>query len=524
MAPRTNKKLLVVLLVAIGVLAIPGLMFAFLYVRDLRSDASTEVPPRSIQIVNHVDNSVDIMWVTDIPATGKVRYTGSVNGEASDIRGDGFKGHAHVVRLRGLDPKTTYTYKIVSEGKEYHTGTVTTFDSVLTEPKSFAGTAKNGDQSAKSDSLVKATLIEKGSGKQVNATSLGTVTADNGTWTLDAGNFRTSTGEKIASFNNYLVQVELYEKDGRVVGRTISPDVASGQTVALFVGVLEDPVKVASAYTGATVREPETPTTTSTPIPTSTNSPPIPTIAKATVSNAQIVNKLDGTFAIVWETDIPTNSYVTYTINGSNKSSAFDKRSNEKLSRSLRTHFVEITDTTNPVGTKYEITLINNGEAWKETIRYEKITTNETPALDSIKLNFEQKGNFMDQILLVNIPGKTTTIAATPSMLGTALLDLSALRQSSNASARYNLTAADTLSFTLLGGTLSNKSTLDAKKVSELRSANTNTIQSTPKDLTPFKIIYINIEDGAVIKEFSPEFAGEGFKPSSDLKIQIEKQ
>jgi hypothetical protein len=380
--------------------------------------------------------------------------------------------------------------------------------------------------------VIKAILIEKGSGNTVKASALGTVTAQNGTWTLDAGNFRTDAGEKISSLNNYLVQVEVFDKDGKVVGRTISPDISNGQSVAIYAGVLDDPVKVASAYTQPTEREPvvsptPTPTTAGTPIPSTTASPTPTntTAAKAAVSNAQVVNKLDGSFTVIWETDIPTNSYITYTINGENKTSAFDKRSNERLSRSLRTHFVEVTDTTNPEGTKYDITLINNSVAWKDIITYTKIAMNETPSIDSVKLSFDTTGNFIDQIVYASVPGQSTIIAATPNTAGTTSLDLTALRKSTDPETKYPFDGSDKLTFTVLGGSLTNKTDLESKSATALRGSTTPiSVKSTPKDLTPFKIIYINIRDGEVIKKLNPDFFGEGFEPSSDLQIQIEKQ
>jgi hypothetical protein len=154
MAPRPNKKLLYIILFAIVLLAIPGLYLGFLYVKDLRSNASTEIPPKSIQVFNRVDNSVDIAWMTDEPAQGTVTYNNNTL-KAEDIRGGSYKGYSHIVKLRGLDPKTTYSYKIVSNDRTYGENSITTFGAVLTEPKSFAGTAKNGDQSSMGDNCHK---------------------------------------------------------------------------------------------------------------------------------------------------------------------------------------------------------------------------------------------------------------------------------------------------------------------------------------------------------------------------------
>lgn len=539
MTQRPNKKIILIILFAMALVAIPGLIFSVKYVRDLRSGASTNIPPKSVVVLNSVGNSVDIAWVTDLPSVGKVRFakTGGLPIESVDVRGEAYSGLSHLVKLRGLDPKTSYTYTVVSENTEFNSGTLVTLSSILTEPATILGTAKNGDLSALKDRLIRGILIEKGSGNEVSSTTIGTVTADNGSWTIDAGNFRTTAGEKIASFANYLLQVELIDKDGRIIARVITANIGTINPIALITGMVDDPSKVAATFTLATERVTPTPTTASVAIvtdgPTTTAKPvttksPTPTfvqVAAAKVSNAQIVNVLDGTFTIIWETDIPTNSYVKYTINGKNLSTAFDKRSNERSSRSLRSHFVEITDTTNSAGAKYDITLVNNSVEWKDKVAFQKINLDETPAIDSIKVQFDKAGNYIDQILLASIPNKTNSIAVTPNLLGTGILDLSSLRKMNNLSSKYSLASTDTLTFTLLGGTLKNKSDLDVENINTLRTTiDPLIISTTPKDLVPFKIIYINIKDGEVIKEAAPIFSGEGFKPDSDLQIEIQKQ
>jgi hypothetical protein len=167
---------------------------------------------------------------------------------------------------------------------------------------------------------------------------------------------------------------------------------------------------------------------------------------------------------------------------------------------------------------------VNNGTSWKDKISYTKIAMNEAPGLESIKLSFDKNGNFIDQILIASVPGKSTTIAATPNMAGIGSMDLSALRSSTNPSTKYTIATGEKLQFTLLGGALTNKSELEGKSTTELKATAGVSVKTTPKDTTPFKIIYINISDGEVIKQANPDFYGEGFKPSSELKIEIEKQ
>ncbi len=526
MSPK-NRKLFYILVFVTLILLVPIGYFAFNYVRDIRSDASTEAPPKNVQIYNPLSNSFDLAWTTDVPATGSVMYgasTGSLTSEGFDIRGAEYEGLSHVVVLRGLEPESTYYFKIISNGKESTVQEFKTSKVVSTEPVNLYGSTEPTNK----DSLIRAFLIEKGSGKKVDATMLGSVILDNGTWTMDAGNFRTGAGEKVSNYATYLLQVEIIDKDGVVIARELSPEIESSAEIILETGKIADSTAEATKFVVSTTRTPvepsgtdATPAPTGTTAPTRTTSPSQPSVK---VSNIEIVNVLDGTFAVVWETNVPTNSYVRYTINGGTSSVAFDKRSNSKLARSLRTHFVEITDTTNPAGTKYEITLINNETPWTEKVSFEKVAAAEVPSIDSVPVSFKKSGNYIDQVLVAEVKDKSTKIAVTSDLQGNGVLDLSSLRDIENPSEKYDVLDSDVLEISFIGGTLKNDAELESMTIKELREKDSVVLDATPKDTAPFQILYINIKNGQVIKELQPEFAGEGFQPNSTITIEIEKQ
>lgn len=527
-----RKKIIGVVITLIFLLLIPLGYFGFQVVNDFRSGANTEFPPKNIQVFNQVSNAVDIAWNTDGISEGYVMYGPSevdLTLEARDVRGGDYTGLSHLVTIGGLEPNTTYYYKIISGIAESAVQSFVTSKVVSSEPVSLFGTADLSN----ADNIIRAFLIEKGSGSEASSTKLGTVVLDNGSWTMDAGNLRTSSGDKVTSLTNYLLQIEIVDKGNIVVSREIVADFTSERAVALKLGQIDDPSTEAKKYTDATARV--TPTSTS---PDSTggggsvgggntgtgggSSGGGNASSSIVASNLQIVNIQDGAFAVLWETDIPTNSYVEYSINGSGTNKAFDIRSDESLSRSLRTHLVPIVDTTNAEGTPYQITLINNGQRHSQTLLWNKVNLAEVPSSDFITVNYEQTGNYLDQVLLIDVPNQSTKVAVASSIPGKARVDLSGLRSISNPANKYEVTSSTRFNFTLLGGTLSNESELEAKTYSEVSSGGI-TIASAPKDQSNFEIYYINIVNGQIIYSLQPQFSGEGFNPNSNLNIEIIK-
>ena len=74
---------------------------------------SDSTPPTNsnIQATNATRTSVEISWTTDEPSTSQVDYSASP-GELSPL--DATLVTAHMVRLTGLNPATTYSYKVMS--------------------------------------------------------------------------------------------------------------------------------------------------------------------------------------------------------------------------------------------------------------------------------------------------------------------------------------------------------------------------------------------------------------------------
>lgn len=479
MSPK-RRKIFYSLIFIILLLLVPVVYFGFKYVRDTRSRADTIVPAKNVQVFNPVSNSFDIAWTTDIISSGKVMYGISQNNlpnEAQDIRGASYRGQSHIITVRGLDPEKTYYYKIISNTTESQVFNASTTKVVSTEPINIIGSAPT----TSADKLVRAVLINKGDASSANSTTIGTAISSNGSWTLDAGNFRTIDGNKFNSFNNYLLQVEMIDSTGNVISRTVTANIGGTAVVALSAGKIDDPKRVAanSPTTSPTpsITPTDIPSVTPSPtdsltpsaLPTSTVSPSNP--SNITVTNARIVNVYDGTFSVVWETNIPTDSSVKYTIDGQNSSEAFDKRASANQSLQLRTHYVDITDTTSSAGAVYQITLVNNGIEWSQALTFNKVAITEAPANDTVTLSFDTQGNnYLDQIFFASIPGKTSTIAAVPNTDGTSTIDLSQLRDVNDLKKKYNLQSTDKLTFQVSGATLSNKTELESSTVAELKA------------------------------------------------------
>ena len=72
---------------------------------------STPPTNSNIQATNATRTSVEISWTTDEPSTSQVDYSASP-GELSPL--DAALVTAHMVRLTGLNPATTYSYKVMS--------------------------------------------------------------------------------------------------------------------------------------------------------------------------------------------------------------------------------------------------------------------------------------------------------------------------------------------------------------------------------------------------------------------------
>lgn len=86
----------------------------------LRADPA--VSPSQVEITNITQNSFTISWITSTPATGVVRYgeNSQTDFVARDIR-DNLTGElgqyqTHWVAVTGLNPNSSYSFKIISQG------------------------------------------------------------------------------------------------------------------------------------------------------------------------------------------------------------------------------------------------------------------------------------------------------------------------------------------------------------------------------------------------------------------------
>jgi hypothetical protein len=120
LTPHQKKQLKIVLVLLIG---IPLASFAVYKGVQYVSLADDDPTPRDVLLSNVTMSSVTISWLTEkavetylVPVVN-----GTEQSPVSDRRGEGER-KTHYVELTGLDPSTTYSFKILSDGQEYTNG------------------------------------------------------------------------------------------------------------------------------------------------------------------------------------------------------------------------------------------------------------------------------------------------------------------------------------------------------------------------------------------------------------------
>lgn len=123
--PIQLKRLPIPIAFLIGLVGLVGGILLVNNLRDLRSQASTEITPRQIKIANIGSSSFTVSWITQEKATGSIRFgeTGNLDERRNDLRdqnrGEQDKYLTHFVLVENLKPETKYYFKIISSGTSY---------------------------------------------------------------------------------------------------------------------------------------------------------------------------------------------------------------------------------------------------------------------------------------------------------------------------------------------------------------------------------------------------------------------
>src|SRR3989344_515252 len=174
--------------------------FAFNQVSPLLTKASETTTPKEVTITNVSDTAFTVSWMTSTPTTGSVRLEGKlpatmyyderINLSASSPSSPAQSYTTHMVTLRSLKPETTYTFRILSNGKSfqnhakpYEARTAPQLASLGTAIEPAYGQVTNPSGEPAEGAIVELTL----SGGQ----PLTTLTKSGGTWVIPLNRART---------------------------------------------------------------------------------------------------------------------------------------------------------------------------------------------------------------------------------------------------------------------------------------------------------------------------------------------
>lgn len=202
--------------------------------------ASADTTPKDIRVTNITDSSVTISWTTDKETFGFVAW-GDSQGNTNKILKDGDESqkiYSHFLSLTGLQPNTTYFYKINSDGNNFDNGGI---------PWQF--TTGSSLNLSKNSILLSGNIIsatgepEKGAliYANIDGYTLSTQTSETGNFVFQLGNVRTLDLKNYAQIemDSTLIQISVVAPPDGVASAQIFPQ--SGNPIpTIIIGQVYD--------------------------------------------------------------------------------------------------------------------------------------------------------------------------------------------------------------------------------------------------------------------------------------------
>lgn len=183
--------------ILLAISLVGGVIAVFEWYSRKPSTASGSVVPVNVAVTNITDTGFTIVWLTPSPATGAIklvspRRTPSTFFDDRDTTGTMKRYATHSVSVRSLIPATSYTFRILSDGKSfdqmgkpYTTTTASTLSGSGTGLEPAYGSINDVGGSPVVGAIVFVT-VEQGQ-------LLSTLTSPSGSWLLSLGLTRTAS-------------------------------------------------------------------------------------------------------------------------------------------------------------------------------------------------------------------------------------------------------------------------------------------------------------------------------------------
>ena len=182
--PTIVGLLVIVLGLVVGVFLVKSTTY-------LRPSASEEINPKDVRITNISDSSYTVSWTTGVATKGFVNWGETDNSfKRVDYDEVSEEGLTHSVTISGLNEDTTYYFKINSDGVDFDNNGIVweVKTGPLLPPPSKSSIISGSILSATGDPVPYA-LISVNIG---GASSLSTISSENGSWVIPFSNLRAS--------------------------------------------------------------------------------------------------------------------------------------------------------------------------------------------------------------------------------------------------------------------------------------------------------------------------------------------
>lgn len=189
----------------------------------------------SIIVSNVRSNSATVTWVSSMSQRGFVVLNLNNSQQvAYDVRGSEYNGRVHSVKITGLTPETSYTFKVISDDSYYDNAgqyySFTTGAGLMPEVKNdtFYGRLFQGDGiTIATEALVYLKVVDKDNLGDLGESALESVLVDeNGYWHYNFANLRTADALKWFEYSDQVdeIEIEILGADGVTVNKVITTD------------------------------------------------------------------------------------------------------------------------------------------------------------------------------------------------------------------------------------------------------------------------------------------------------------